>query len=167
MWRSLVGLVLVACAASGPPPARAVTLPALDALGLDGRAANLKAELAGSVALVDLWATWCTACERERPKLERLHAAYAARGLRVVGLNVGEAPSAVNDYLAVHRVSYPVYLDPDFHLADALGDHQLPTLLLLDREGRIVRRSPSLDPATLAQLKSLLAVSMSPPVSAP
>ncbi len=106
--------------------------------------------------MIDLWATWCTACERERPKLARLDAAYRARGLLVIGLNVGEAPSVVSAYLSEHPLPYAVYLDPDFRIADALGDHELPTILVVDRQGQIVLRSRSLDAPTLEQVKSLL-----------
>jgi len=106
--------------------------------------------------VLDLWATWCTACQREHPKLERLQAAYAEQGLRVVGLDVGETPEVVRAYLAENRLSFPVYLDPEFRVADALGDNQLPTLLLVDREGRILRRSAALDQAMLEALKAAL-----------
>jgi len=155
---SMLGcFVLVACAASGPAPVRAAVLPELEVLTLAGQPSSLRRELAGKVTLIDLWATWCTACERQQPKLERLHAAYADRGLCVVGLDVGEAPSVVRGYLKTHRVTYPVYVDPEFRLADSLGDHQLPTLLLVDPHGRIVQRAVTLDQALLDQLKSLLA----------
>ncbi len=89
------------------------TLPAVELTRVDGQAESLKAALSGSVAVIDLWATWCTACEQERPKLERLHAAYAPRGLRVIGLNVGETPSVVDAYLAENPISYPIYLASD------------------------------------------------------
>jgi len=131
-------------------------------LTLSGRPVPLAAELAGTVALIDLWATWCTACQREQPKLERLHAAYADRGVRVIGVDVGEAPDVVREYLAKRPVSYPVYLDPDFRIADALGEHELPTLLLVDRNGRIVRRSGTLDAGLLRALKALV---QAPPAS--
>jgi len=107
--------------------------------------------------VIDLWATWCTACERERPKLARLEAAYRAQGLRVIGLNVGEAPDTVSAYLASHPVPYPVYLDPEFRIVDALGDHQLPTILIVDRAGHVALRSPSLDAPTLSRVRELLA----------
>ncbi len=157
MWRSLPLLLLAACASAGPPRARAVSVPNYAVQGLNGAQSTLPAALGGSVAVIDLWATWCTACERERPKLVRLDAAYRAQGLRVIGLDVGEQPSVVGAYLARNPVPYNVYLDPDFRIADALGDNQLPTLLVVDQAGRIVRRSASLDEATLAQVKSLLA----------
>ena len=152
-----LALSLTACASSSPPPPRAAALPSYAVLAVNGGASTLPTATGGSVALIDLWATWCTACERERPKLARLDAAYRAQGLRVIGLNVGEEPSVVSAYLAQNPVPYAVYLDPDFRIADALGDNRLPTLLLVDQSGRIVRRSPSLDEPTLAELKALLA----------
>ncbi len=153
---SWIALCFFGGGCAGAPPPRAATLPAVELMRADGQAQSVKAALGGSVAVIDLWATWCTACEQERPKLERLHAAYAAQGLRVVGLDVGEAPGVVEAYLAENRSSYPIYLDPDFRMADALGEKRLPTLLIVDRDGHIVHRSGSLDVATLAAIKSLL-----------
>ncbi|MEI9935857.1 MAG: TlpA disulfide reductase family protein [Pseudomonadota bacterium] len=149
------GVFSIGCGAA-QPATRASTLPAAQLTRIDGQAESLKAALDGSVAVIDLWATWCTACEQERPKLERLHAAYGSQGLRVIGLDVGEALSVVNAYLAENRISYPIYLDPDFRLADALGEKRLPTILVVSRDGRIVQRSPILDAQTLTVIKSQL-----------
>ena len=158
--RSLVSiaLCLVACASGSAVAPRAATLPAVELTRSDGRAESLQVALAGAVTVIDLWATWCTACEQERPKLERLSAAYGAQGLRVIGLNVGESASVVNAYLGENRVSYPVYLDPEFRLADALGEKRLPTILVVEPNGRIVHRSPSLNAETLALIKSRLSL---------
>jgi len=156
-----IAICLVGCASGSAVAPRTATLPAVALTRSDGRAESLQealAALAGSVTVIDLWATWCTACEQERPKLERLSAAYAARGLRVIGLNVGESASVVNAYLGENRVSYPVYLDPDFRLADALGEKRLPTILVVEPNGRIVHRSPSLNAETLALIKSKLSL---------
>jgi len=154
------GFALCAIGCAGTPAAvphtSANALPAIDITRLDGQAESARTLFIGSVAVIDLWATWCTACEQERPKLERLHAAYAAQGLRVVGLDVGEAPSVVSAYLSENRISYPIYLDPDFRMADALGEKRLPMILIVDRSGRIVHRSPTLDAAVLASIKSEL-----------
>lgn len=149
-------LCLLGCASAGAPVPRASTLPPVELTRIDGHAESLKVALAGSVAVIDLWATWCTACEQERPKLERLHAAYGSQGLRVIGLNVGESPSVIRAYLAENRISYPIFLDPDFRMADALGEKRLPTILVVDRAGRIVLRSRTLDAETLATIKSQL-----------
>ncbi|MEO6603046.1 MAG: TlpA disulfide reductase family protein [Polyangiaceae bacterium] len=157
-FRTLCCALLVSCASAGTP--RSVTLPALALQRPDGQAASFHEALGGSVAVIDLWATWCTACEHERPKLARLDAAYRAQGLRVIGLNVGESRNVVSAYLAQHSSPYAIYLDPEFRVADALGDHELPMILVIDRTGRIVRRSTSLDAATLSQVKVLLGSSV-------
>ena len=158
---ALLCALLLSCAAA-PPPAKSVTLPPLSLQRPDGQASSFQDALGSSVAVIDLWATWCTACERERPKLARLDAAYRSQGLRVIGLNVGETPSTVSAYLTEHSLPYAVYLDPEFRVADALGDHQLPTILVVDRAGQIVHRSPSLDAATLTLVRSLLAGTTAP-----
>lgn len=148
--------MLSACTAQAPPHAPVTALPVADLVTIDGRDASLQSAVGGSVAVVDLWATWCAACQRERPKLERLYGAFAARGLRVVGVNVGEEPSVVVAYLAENHVPYPNYLDPAFHLADALGERRVPAVLVIDRGGRIVHRSGSLDRETLESVEALL-----------
>jgi cytochrome c biogenesis protein CcmG, thiol:disulfide interchange protein DsbE len=153
-----VALCVFGCASANPGAPRVAQLPAVELTRSDGRAESLAVALAGSVTVIDLWATWCAACEQERPKLERLRAAYGAQGLRVIGLNVGESASVVSAYLGQNRVSYPVYLDPDFQLADALGEKRLPTILVVEPSGRIVHRSASLNPETLALIRSKLSL---------
>ncbi len=157
-----LGALLVACA-SAPLRPEAESLPALALERSDGKLSSFQAELGGAVAVVDLWATWCTACELQRPKLARLDAAYRARGLRVIGLDVGESQSVVRDYVSEHPLPYPTYLDPELHIADALGGARtLPLILVVDRGGHIVHRAAGLDAATLKQVKVLLAESQAP-----
>ncbi|HYQ44144.1 MAG TPA: TlpA disulfide reductase family protein [Polyangiaceae bacterium] len=153
-----IALCLIGCASAGAATPRPTNLPAGELTRSDGRAESLAGVLAGSVTVIDLWATWCTACELERPKLERLNAAYGAQGLRVIGLNVGESPSVVSAYLGEKHVSYPIYLDPDFRVADALGEKRLPTILVVDPGGRILHRAPSLNAETLALIKAKLSL---------
>ena len=55
----------------------------VDAGGLSERIAREK----GHVVLVNFWATWCVPCREEFPDLSRLQKAYAAKGLRVIGIS--------------------------------------------------------------------------------
>lgn len=153
-----LALCLLGCGSAATTAQRPTSLPALELTRSDGRTESLGVALAGSVTVIDLWATWCTACEQERPKLERLQAAYGGRGLRVIGLNVGESRGVVDSYLGANRVSYPIYLDPDFRLADALGEKRLPTILVVDAGGHILHRAASLNAETLALIKSKLSL---------
>jgi cytochrome c biogenesis protein CcmG/thiol:disulfide interchange protein DsbE len=152
---TLLGALVAGCAAT---PARPVTteLPAAHVLDLRGQKTNLRQVISGRVAVVDLWATWCDACEKERPKLERLAKIYAARGLLVIALNVGEPSDVVAEYQTRHHIAYPVYLDPDFRFADALNEERVPTLLVIAPDGRIAHRSARIDDAMLRRIAELL-----------
>jgi peroxiredoxin len=44
----------------------------------------------GSVVLLNIWATWCRPCRAEMPSIERLHEAYASRGLRIIAVSVDD-----------------------------------------------------------------------------
>ena len=42
------------------------------------------ADYKGQVVMINIWATWCAPCRVEMPSIEKLHAAYADKGLKVV-----------------------------------------------------------------------------------
>lgn len=67
---------------------------------------------------------------------------YKSRGLQVVGLHSPEfdeekEPELVRRGVGVLGITYPVVLDNDLKMWDALGNSYWPTLYLLDRTGKI------------------------------
>jgi len=146
-----------------PPAARAdATVPAdpyLDLTAEDphGRALRF-ADFAGTVRVIDLWATWCGPCRETIPELNALYARYRARGLVVIGLSVDENPAAVLEFQREVPMRYPTGLTNPA-IAARLGDPEaIPTTLLIDRRGRLVRTFVGfVDRTTLeAALKELL-----------
>lgn len=92
----------------------------------------------GNVVLLDVWATWCAPCLEALPAYDKLAGEYAERGLRVYALNVDEDLSLISDFLKETKVSLPILLDPDSSIAESvLKIKNLPTTLLLDRQGRV------------------------------
>jgi thiol-disulfide isomerase/thioredoxin len=153
----LASAVLVVACARSAPLAKPSTLPDRVVLDLRGDARWL-GELRGRVTVLDLWATWCKACEAQFPKLERLSRAYATHGLVVIGVNVGEEAPVVSEYASRHAIGYPVYLDPEFRFADALGERNLPAILVVAASGEIAYRSQALDAEALRRIRGLLGV---------
>lgn len=107
---------------------------------------NQRAQLSdhkGKVVVLDFYATWCEPCRAETPRLVELQKQYAARGLQVIGLNVGgEADrEQVPVYAKQFGIQYPLAF-PDDELADAyLGDNQnIPQAFVFDRDGKMVKR---------------------------
>jgi thiol-disulfide isomerase/thioredoxin len=93
----------------------------------------------GHVVLVNLWASWCAPCRTETPDLERLFEADRGKGLVVLGIDQGESPAAAGAFIKEMHVSYPVLLDEDQQYGRAYAAIGLPTSLVVDRSGHIVR----------------------------
>jgi thiol-disulfide isomerase/thioredoxin len=160
---ALVLAVIAACTPAGhvapPPPTMPATARLVDAV--DGTTFAPAERWHGQVVVVDFWASWCKGCKQSVPRVSRLAQAFAANGLVVVGVNVGDKPEAARAAAAALSIAYPIALDPDFVVADQLGASQLPMVLVIDRAGAIVHRSREVDPDTLAIVRKLLGVTAS------
>ena len=110
--------------------------PAFARKTLDGRSVSL-ADFHGRVVLVDFWATWCGPCHLQAKILEPLYAEFKSRGVEFVSVSVGEEEKTVRDFLAENPSPYPVLLDPEDTLSADLGIVALPTLLVVDRAGKV------------------------------
>lgn len=122
-------------------PAPAFSLPVLTK-GEKGSRLALE-DLKGSPVLIDFWATWCGACGMQSPIVDRIARKYADRGLKVVGINVIE-----DDHNAAIRMAdkwaFPVVLDDTGLVQRTYDVKSLPTLILIDKEGRIVKTTHGL-----------------------
>jgi peroxiredoxin len=115
---------------------------------------DLLSALGGRAALISLWATWCDSCVAEVDALGRLDAQTRTRDDAVVlAVAVGEALPTVAAFARARSVRYRVLVDPDFALADALGQRRIPATLVVDRSGRIVYRGGALDAEGLAAFR--------------
>src|SRR3569623_2809805 len=72
--------------------------PALYVSDLDGQAAGLAAERGKLVVLI-VWATWCAACRKELPSLQRLSGDLDPRRFAVIGLSLDNDAHDVREYL--------------------------------------------------------------------
>jgi cytochrome c biogenesis protein CcmG/thiol:disulfide interchange protein DsbE len=121
-------------AASRRPP-QLVTLPQLG-----GGQWNL-ADHRGQVVLINYWATWCEPCRDELPGLMQVARESGPHGLSVVGVSLDDGPDAqakVRQFAAQYRLPYPVaFPDPMQHFG--AREMTIPTTVLLDRQGRVVK----------------------------
>ncbi|MFZ1005669.1 MAG: TlpA disulfide reductase family protein [Candidatus Sulfotelmatobacter sp.] len=114
------------------------------------------AQLKGNPVLLFFWAHWCPDCKAEAPIITQLHSEFAPKGLTVIGptklygYTAQEEHAAPSDELAyidaVRKRFYGGLLDMPVPISkynfDIYGASTTPTLVLLDRAGKVAMYHP-------------------------
>lgn len=140
---AVCGLLLPLLASSQSPVIRFVRDPDLapdfqlkDLAGKDLSLASAK----GKVILLNFWATWCGPCRSEIPSLIELQNRYKDR-LQIIGLVVDDDDEdAVKQVINSEGINYPVALATNQIRFDYGGIPALPTLFVINTEGRVVQK---------------------------
>ena len=94
----------------------------------------------GKVVLLNFWATWCGPCRAEIPSLIELQNRYKER-LQIIGLVADDDdPDAVKQVIDSEGINYPVAIANDNIRLAYGGIPALPTLFVINSEGRIVQK---------------------------
>ncbi len=111
---------------------------------VDGKKVDL-ADLRGKVVLIDFWATWCPPCVEEVPSLVETYEKYHSQGFEIVGISLDEDKSALEKFTAENKMTWPQFFDGkgwENEVAQRFKIQTVPTLWLLDREGKLIDASP-------------------------
>ena len=101
---------------------------------------NLRlAEQRGKIILLNFWATWCTPCRQEIPKLNTLHSRYSKLGANVWGVSIDKNYKAAKNMSQQLDVVYPVLHDLNQSVSKTYDLSTMPFTLLIDRNGKIRR----------------------------
>jgi cytochrome c biogenesis protein CcmG, thiol:disulfide interchange protein DsbE len=138
--RRLPALMLIAAAAASAAAAPVEVgepAPALIVPQLDGHVFDLAA-LRGKVVIVNFWATWCSPCRAEMPRLDAFYRHYHGRGLELLGLSVDEASDRDAVVQVMKAFSYPGALAASAKTNDFGPPLAVPMTWIIDSAG-IVR----------------------------
>ena len=103
------------------------------------------ADLRGKVVLVDFWATWCPPCVEEVPQLVETYEKFKDRGFEIVGISLDNDKSALEKFTAENKMTWPQFFDGkgwENEMAKRFKIQTVPTMWLLDREGKLIDASP-------------------------
>lgn len=114
--------------------------PALQGQTLDGAQFDLDS-LAGSVVLVNIWASWCGPCRDELPLLVAAKRRWADSGVELVTINTRDGPAAARSLLREVGASDLLSVrDPQGALAVGWGAAGVPETYVVDRDGVVRAR---------------------------
>ena len=142
-------LALAGCGAPAPSSNTAAAgaalgvAPDFELATLAGSRERLSDHRGKDVVLIDFWATFCEPCLLAMPELDALYRRERARGFVVFGISIDEAGSAarVRGEASKLGVSFPILLDQDTRVVSLYNPRATaPYSVLVDRDGRIVRR---------------------------
>ena len=110
--------------------------PAFKAFSIKGQPLSADG-LAGSVVILDFWATWCPPCRESIPHLAELHRKYGKQGLVIIGMSMDEGGErTVKQYAEQHKIPYPVVMAGS-KIGSDYGIRALPALYIIDRNGLV------------------------------
>ncbi len=102
----------------------------------------------GKVLAVIFWATNCKPCTEELPQMIELYRKYHAQGFEIIGVNLDTEPNSAKQYIQQFRVPWQHIAEPggfESPPAQKFGIITLPTMFLVDRQGKVVSSSASLE----------------------
>jgi len=91
----------------------------------------------GKVVYLDFWASWCNPCRQSFPWMNELQQRYAANGLVVLAVNVDHNRGDAEDFLRNYDPSFKVLFDPAGSIAQQFNLKDMPTSVLIGRDGKI------------------------------
>jgi thiol-disulfide isomerase/thioredoxin len=94
-------------------------------------------DLRGKVVMLDFWATWCGPCRRQMPLVEKLGAEMKDKGLVTFAVNQGESSEGVRRFLEKNNYGTTTLLDQKSEVGRQYKVSGIPTLVIIDREGKI------------------------------
>lgn len=137
-------LAAIAClpllgTADGKPPGAGDEAPAPLGLSRDGERLEASA-YRGKILVVTFWASWCAPCRAELPVLEGLQIAMGKERVQVVAINIEDRDQFRRISRNMPAFNLQMAHDIGRRAHDAYGVKAIPHLLIIGRDGKIVRK---------------------------
>ncbi len=106
---------------------------------LDGEEFS-SSDLAGDIAVINFWGSWCPPCRVESPQFQEVYAEVRDRGVQFLGINVKDDGRLARAFEQNFGIEFPSLDDPRGEVALAFRDYPasaIPSTIVLDRQSRV------------------------------
>ncbi len=101
---------------------------------MDGKQVKLS-DLRGKGVVLNFWGSWCVPCKTEMPELEKQYQQNKDKGVVFVGVNIGESPITVKQFVDQVGVTFPIWLDQQREITRLYNIGPIPTTFFIDKDG--------------------------------
>lgn len=131
--------------------AKRVAAPALSGMTLSGT--NYKFTV-GQVAVVNVWASWCSPCRAEAPTLAALSHKFS--DVAFIGILTRDNPATAEAFQRHFSLPYPTLIDDSLLIGfkGSLPANAIPSTVVIDKKGKVAARISG--EITVASLTDLL-----------
>lgn len=110
---------------------------------LDGKPVSSKI-LAGKIALIDFWATFCPPCLKAAPGIAKMAKDLEKRPFAIVSISLDEPEKrvAIEDFLKKTEITWPQIYEAAHWKSEIAAKYKvnaLPAVFLLDETGKVIR----------------------------
>jgi len=108
----------------------------------------------GKVAVVNVWASWCSPCRAEEPTLSALSQKYS--DVQFIGILTRDNPVNAEAFNRKRGTPYPTLIDDSIlsGFRKSLPANAIPTTVVIDRNGNVASRISGV--VTVASLSQLI-----------
>jgi peroxiredoxin len=134
------------------------TAPEFELKTLDGKQFALANELARGPVVLAFFKVSCPTCQYALPFFERLHKAYAGKGVTLVGISQNDARDT-SAFIKEFGVTFPILLDDtnSYPVSNAYGLTNVPTIFWIAQDGEIEVSSVGWVKADFAEINRRMA----------
>ncbi len=137
----LIVLLAVMCVPGLSPTCKAENLKDFSSFSfIDNHAINT-ADMRGNIIVMVFGSIYCKPCVELLPVMKMLHESYVHSDVRIILLDIDMAvsPELQREFVERHAIKEP-YINNALNIARDNKVYMLPTTLIVDRDGEIVKR---------------------------